>query len=211
MYFYYNILFILWLLFWSFSSVLISRWKNWQWGIMLWRSECPECKHILWASELIPLLSWISQGWHCKNCKKNIPAFYPLVELFMWCMFVWSGWIALSFWYLWSDLMWWIFMSWGFVTSLYIVYDIRYMEIPDQALIPWILISMLTLILWYMGQDYRILFDYSSYQNFHTFLTDHILSAVFLYSFFFLQILITWSIFLYKNKIKDHIPSLFLS
>jgi prepilin signal peptidase PulO-like enzyme (type II secretory pathway) len=123
------ILFLLWLCFGSFSTVLVSRWQSGQTGIMTGRSECPTCRHILWFSELFPVLSWLIQWGKCKNCKSSIPTFYPLSELFMGALFVWSWWIAYWFGYTWNDLMWWVFLFWTFVTGIYIIYDLRYMEI----------------------------------------------------------------------------------
>jgi hypothetical protein len=87
-------------------------------------------------------------------------------------------------------MMFWVFVFWGFVTITYFIYDIRYMEIPDQIVIPGIMVMLCILGAGYISEDYRIFFDYSSYLTFHTFITDHIFAAIALYSFFFLQILI---------------------
>ena len=203
--FYYSILFILWICFWSFSTVLISRWKTGKWWIIWGRSECPHCNHTLTTLELIPIFSWVFQWWKCKECKTSIPKFYPLTELFMWALFMWAWYISISFWYLWYDVMWWLLLFWTFVTGVYIIYDIRYMEIPDQIIIPWILVSILLLCFWFLGENYIISFDYNTYPTFHTFIYDHILAGICAYTFFFLQIFIPGSIFLYKNKRKSEI------
>lgn len=208
---YYFILFILWLCFWSFSTVLISRWYSGQGGIMMWRSECPHCQHILTARELVPLFSWIFQWGKCANCHTRIPAYYPLSEIFMGWLFVWSWWISLRFGYTWEDMMWWVFLFWTFVTAIYVIYDIRYMEIPDQIVVPGIIITLGLILGGLISEEYNVFFDYSSYDTFHTFLTDHIASAIFLYSFFFLQILIPWAIFLYKQRLYTKILELILS
>lgn len=86
--FLYISLFIFGLLFGSFSSVLISRWKNKENGILMGRSACPHCKNTLGASELIPLFSFIFQGGKCKHCKTKIPWRYPILELSMGLVFV---------------------------------------------------------------------------------------------------------------------------
>lgn len=39
--------------------------------------------------------------------------------------------------------MWWVFLFWTFVTGIYIIYDLRYMEIPDQIMVPAILITLI--------------------------------------------------------------------
>ncbi len=92
-------LFILWLVFWSFWSVLSSRlWDitfsdifNRQsrdkklWPIMKWilrgRSQCPNCHHTLHAIDLFPLISYASTGGKCRYCKKSISIIYPLREI----------------------------------------------------------------------------------------------------------------------------------
>lgn len=197
---YYFILFILWLCFWSFSTVLISRWNSGKWWIMLGRSECPHCSHILTAGELVPVFSWIIQLGKCKNCQTKIPSYYPLSELFMGTLFVWAGWVALWFGYTLQDAMLWIFIFWTFTTWVYLIYDLRYMEIPDQILIPAILLTLVLLGVGYIVPSYNIFYDFSSYKNFHTFLTDHIFAAIFVYSFFFLQILIPGTIHFIRQK-----------
>lgn len=196
----YFILFILWLCFWSFSTVLISRWHSGKWWIMMGRSECPHCNHTLTAVELIPLLSWIIQLWRCKNCKTPIPPYYPISELLAGCIFVLMGWIANNFWYSLSDFMTWVFVFWWFTTIVYIIYDIRYMEIPDQIMVPWILITLVLIGICFLGSEYQIFYDYSKYPTFHTFFTDHIYAAIIIYSFFFLQILIPGWIHLIVNR-----------
>jgi prepilin signal peptidase PulO-like enzyme (type II secretory pathway) len=126
-------------------------------------------------------------------------------------LFVWSGWISLRFGYTWYDMMWWIFLFWTFVTGVYILYDLRYMEIPDQIMVPGILITAIFILLGYVSIDHVYLFDFLSYTTFHTFLTDHISSAIFIYSLFFLQILIPGTIFLIKQGDYKNVLRLLLS
>lgn len=40
-----------------------------------------------------------------------------------------------------------IFFLYTFITGIYIVYDLRYMEIPDQALIPGITLALIALLI----------------------------------------------------------------
>lgn len=50
-------------------------------GHSLWgRSACPACGHVLEPCELVPLVSWLAQGGHCRSCGATISSFYPLVE-----------------------------------------------------------------------------------------------------------------------------------
>lgn len=45
------------------------------------RSKCPSCGHVLGASELIPVFSWIFLRGRCKACGERISIRYPLTEL----------------------------------------------------------------------------------------------------------------------------------
>lgn len=206
-----GIFFFLGLCFGSFSTVLIERWHEKKGGILLWRSECPSCHHQLSALELIPLLSYVFQNGKCRNCGKNISIFYPAAELTMGLIFAIMSWIALSFEYTPVDVMWWVFISWWFITGVYIIYDIRYMEIPDQVLVPWIYWTLILLLAGTLSSEYSIFFDVTTYQNFHTFLTDHISWAVILYTFLYIQILIPGWYFLIKNRKKMEFLELILS
>lgn len=205
------ILFILWTCFWSFSTVLISRWHSKKGWIMLWRSECPHCNHILGASELVPILSWMIQWGKCKNCHKKVSAYYPISECIMWIAFLVAGLIMNAFWFTIFEGTFILFLFWMFVTVIYVIYDIKYMEIPDQIMIPWIVITLLLLLAWFAWDEYIIFHDYSSYQDFHTFLTDHIIAAVVMYSFFYIQILIPGGLFLIKQKRFQDLFSLIIS
>ena len=45
------------------------------------RSVCESCGHVLGASELIPILSWLIQRGKCRHCGAKISARYVLVEV----------------------------------------------------------------------------------------------------------------------------------
>ena len=45
------------------------------------RSFCPSCKQQLQERDMIPVLSWLVLGGHCRNCGQNISPRYPLIEL----------------------------------------------------------------------------------------------------------------------------------
>jgi leader peptidase (prepilin peptidase) / N-methyltransferase len=61
-------------------------------NVVLWRvprgesivsppSHCPACGTPLRPGELIPIVSWVLLGGHCRACHTSISARYPLVEL----------------------------------------------------------------------------------------------------------------------------------
>jgi len=150
--FFYVCLFIFWILFWSFSSVIIYRLKSWESWILNGRSHCGKCNHILWAFELIPIFSWLKNLWKCKYCKNKVPSIYPLLELSMWLIFF-------LIWYFLIDinlilelnideilkLLFWLII--WFITIVYSFYDILFLEIHDWVMITWISISLIVLIL----------------------------------------------------------------
>lgn len=54
------------------------------------RSYCPNCRHTLSAKELIPIFSYLFQGWRCRQCKQRISPLYPTMEFFTGCLFAYS-------------------------------------------------------------------------------------------------------------------------
>lgn len=63
----------------SFGNVLIVRAPN---GKSIGgRSQCPHCKNVLGWGELIPVISFLLQGGRCRNCRKEISAQYPFIEV----------------------------------------------------------------------------------------------------------------------------------
>ena len=87
------ILFVFGLIFGSFVNAYVWRFKkrkNW----VSERSICPNCKHVLRAKDLVPVLSWLSLRGKCRYCKKPISAQYPAVELFTALLFA----LSYAFW-----------------------------------------------------------------------------------------------------------------
>ncbi len=186
------VVFILGLLFGSLSTVLVERWHSGRGGILMWRSECPKCLHRLSASELIPLFSYIFQRGSCRHCHAKISLLYPLSEIFMGCIFVTMSSIGWMMWIDFFSLGHLCLLALGFTTWVYILYDIRYMEIPDQIMIPSILgyMGLLIASFYFTGIGY-ILFDRFAYEwSSWAFIFDHIIGAWILYTFLYIQILI---------------------
>ena len=198
---FYISIFIIWLLFWSFSTVLIIRWHEKENGILFWRSKCPKCSHTLSWFELFPLFSYIFLGWKCRKCRVKIPFFYPLSELVMWGIFLL---VTLSF----VKMLWYSF-NWeyllllllGFITWVYVLADIRYMEIPDEIMIPWFYWYLIVLIGGFFSEKLSSLFfDRFTYLwEYSDFFFDHLYGALVLYTFLYLQILIPATIALIKR------------
>ncbi len=75
----------------SFLNVLIYRLPR-RLSIVFPPSHCPTCQHCLGVVDLIPLLSYLIQGAHCRYCKAKIPPRYFLVELWNATLWGWLWW-----------------------------------------------------------------------------------------------------------------------
>lgn len=100
------------------------------------RSMCTKCGHTLAAKDLIPVLSWLALRGKCRYCGKPVSVQYPLVELLTAALFV-----ALYIWWPvpFTDVQKLLFVLWlalatGFMAL--IVYDFRWMILPDRILYP---------------------------------------------------------------------------
>ena len=112
------------------------------------RSFCPNCKHKLSWSDLIPVISFFFLKGKCHYCSKKISIQYPLVEIFTGLLFV----LILNFQFInlqFSILN--ILTSISFlylliVSSLLIlifVYDLKHYIIPDKIVYPAIAIALI--------------------------------------------------------------------
>ena len=61
-------------------------------NIVVPRSACPECGHMIKAHENIPVISYLFLGGKCSNCKTGISVRYPLVELATGILFALCAW-----------------------------------------------------------------------------------------------------------------------
>ena len=208
-----SIFFLLGAIFGSFSTVLIERWHSGKWGILLGRSECPGCHHWLSWYSLIPMISYIFQWWKCIYCKKHISFFYPLAECIMGSIFLLIGYFGYINW--WDPLSGKIFvlLLLAFCTGVYILYDLRYTEIPDAILVPGIYGYLILLIVWlFIPSVETLIFDSETYwDGMPWLLRDHLMASWILYTFFYLQICIPGSIFFIKNHRYSDLLSLWIS
>ena len=100
------------------------------------RSMCPHCHHTLHAQDLIPVLSWVSLRGKCHYCHKPISWQYPLVELLTAALFVLSYlyWPASFTHPQIAIFALWLLLLVGFMAL--IVYDIRWMLLPNRIVYP---------------------------------------------------------------------------
>jgi len=137
-------------------------------------SFCPNCKHKLSVFDLVPVFSYILLRGRCRYCKDKISLQYPAVEIFTALLFLA---IFHLFYPLSGILEVFIFLLvlFCFSSLMFIfVYDLKHYIIPNKIIYPAILAALIFVFLkafFYEGLDLLI---------------NHLLSAVFTFSFFFL-------------------------
>jgi prepilin signal peptidase PulO-like enzyme (type II secretory pathway) len=136
---------VLGLLFGSAINAIVWRLyvgRSWVHG----RSMCPECKHVLAAKDLVPVVSWLALRGKCRYCQARIHWQYPAVEILTACLFGLSayvlgtgalgGWLRLGFWL--------VILVMLIVVA---VYDTRWMILPDKVVLPMIGVALVYTIL----------------------------------------------------------------
>ncbi len=193
--FFYTIILVYWLLFWSFASVIIHRLKSWEKWILWWRSHCNNCNSKLKYYDLIPIFSWLSTFWKCRYCKTKISKIYPALEIFNWLLFLLISMflvdinqilifdlneiIKLIFWL----IIW-------FITTIYIFYDILFLEIHEGIMLTWIS----TAFLWLLVNDWFI----NILPTFNN--GNETLNLIYNISFIPISIMILWLLYLIMLK-----------
>lgn len=97
-------------------------------SIVTGRSGCPHCGHILQWYDLIPLLSFASQGGKCRYCHKLLSWQYPLAELITAGVVLYVTWYSLTLHHSWA-----LFAGLLVSAALFLVasaVDLRTMELP---------------------------------------------------------------------------------
>lgn len=94
------------------------------------RSRCPQCDHLIGSTENIPLLSWLWQKGRCRHCACKISKRYPSIELltsllsFAVTYFIPFGW----------PLLFALLFTWVLISLTFIDFDT--MLLPDQLTLP---------------------------------------------------------------------------
>lgn len=148
----YILLVLLGLCFGSFVNALVWRLHEKR-DFVKERSECVSCHHVLAWYDLIPVVSWLLLKGRCRYCHKHIASQYPLIELLVAGLFVlsYAQWpygfetIGIILFCLWL-------ISMVAVTAL-MVYDARYMLLPDSITFPLIVLGILFASLRYIGLE----------------------------------------------------------
>lgn len=168
--FFYTSLFLFGMLFGSFASVLIWRIKTGEGGIATGRSHCPKCQHTLGALDLFPVFSYLFLRGKCRFCQEKISPIYPLLELTTGLLFALSGYFFTD-----SSLLFMgssielmklgFFLAIAFVTIVFVFYDILFMEIPDEVLIPANLVLFALLFITSVGINMPIFGHFLPFHN----------------------------------------------
>ena len=111
------------------------------------RSMCTDCKHELGILDLIPLFSWLMLRGKCRYCHKRISIQYPVVEASSSLLFIFS-----YFWWpnTFNGLQYGELIVWLLIVTILlalVVYDIRWMLLPNSIMISLFVVSSLFALL----------------------------------------------------------------
>lgn len=126
----------------SFLGVLITRLPAGE-AVVVGRSRCSWCGHVLGVSDLVPLLSWFATRRRCRYCGSPIGWFYPSIELAAIVVPAWAatevgGWLL------------WVSCAFGWVLLTLAVIDARHLLLPDVLTLP-LLVAGLSVAAWIDG------------------------------------------------------------
>lgn len=137
------IIFLFGLIIGSFINAVLWRLREWE-NIMVARSICPTCRHILGFFDLVPILSFLFLRGKCRYCKKGISWSYLCIEALTGTLFVlaylaaggegiFETWTALAF----------FLRNLVFIGVLVVIffYDFRWYLILDAITLPSIVIA----------------------------------------------------------------------
>ena len=200
--------FLIGAVFGSFLSVVLWRLRTREGGILTGRSHCPACGHVLGARTLVPILSYTFLGGRCAYCRKPIPLLYPLLELVMGGLFTLVVWSMIDISLILSGdiieiarmILMWVVM---FVIVAFAVYDILYMEISDEIMVPTVgillvLLAVSTYTGWPLFGHYVMTWSQADW--YHTPLWNGLFAAWIVYTFLFVFIFIPGVIHSLQHK-----------
>lgn len=112
----------------SFLGVLIIRLPKGE-PVVLSRSRCAWCGHVLGARDLVPIVSWLVAQRRCRYCGSPLGWFYPNIEVGALLV---AGWAALEV----SGGLLWATCLLGWLLMALAVIDARHMLLPDALTLP---------------------------------------------------------------------------
>jgi leader peptidase (prepilin peptidase)/N-methyltransferase len=108
-----------------------------RYNLVVPRSACPKCGHLVGARENIPVLSWLYLRGRCSGCGTRISARYPIVEALTALV---SGYVAWRFGFSLATLGGLIF-AWALIALAFI--DLDTMYLPDDITLPLLWLGLL--------------------------------------------------------------------
>jgi leader peptidase (prepilin peptidase) / N-methyltransferase len=108
-----------------------------RYNLVVPRSACPKCGHMITAVENVPVLSWLVLRGKCRACKAPISARYPFVEALTGVL---SGVLAWQFGFGWA-LAGALVFSWAMVALTFI--DLDTTLLPDDITLPLVWLGLL--------------------------------------------------------------------
>ena len=135
----------------SFTSVFIYRLHAKKKGIFRGRSHCTQCEQQLKPLDLIPILSYLTLRGQCRYCSKAISYMYPILELVTGGLFAL---LFLKFPFMDSALnvsgtflgLYFLYAFYTFVLVFTFFFDLHYLKVSDEILLPAILIGLIATI-----------------------------------------------------------------
>jgi leader peptidase (prepilin peptidase)/N-methyltransferase len=106
-------------------------------NLMVPRSTCPGCGHMIGALENIPVLSWLVLRGRCAHCRNPISPRYPLVELATAALTVLIAWLLGPGW----PLAWALLFTWSLIAAALI--DLDHQLLPDAIVLPLLWLGLL--------------------------------------------------------------------
>lgn len=143
------IFFLFWACLASFGKVVIDSENNPK-HIILGRSKCDHCGHILGFWDLIPIVWRIINKWKCRYCSQNISIIYILLEIIIGLVFV------MIYYYF-------GYQSWQIFLISFAMIMIIYGDIKQQTINFWFLGILVIIWLIDFGIYYQTSFIYHIY------------------------------------------------
>jgi len=129
-------IFIFGLIIGSFANVCIYRLPKKE-SVVFPASHCISCSATVRPFDNIPIISYLILGGKCRNCKENISAFYPVIELITGLLIL-AGWLKFG---LTFDFLVYTMVAPALVIITAI--DIEHQIIPDNITLPGIVLGLL--------------------------------------------------------------------
>jgi len=130
-------------------------------------SFCPNCKHTLGWKDLFPIFSWLFLQGKCRYCKTKISIQYPVVELATGILFV----LLFSQQNIFQSIFYLIISS--FLIIIF-VYDLKHYLIPEMALFPAVIITII----------YNLIPPYNTQYIIYSLITTSIATGIFFLIFY---------------------------